>query len=242
MPPAPAGELQEQVRAQYAYLFQLAQQLNLALDRVDVSVPAAQQARQSAASVGAELTESYDRLKSLIVKTAAVVRQEMETLRAELAGEYMALSDFGSYVERLNAVIEADPSALTQYYDYFSELRADVEAVSAGFTAWRTAVEGSIRTGIVDYDGATPVYGMAVGQNLVTSVDSDSGDTIIEKKNFRAVYAANRLSFWQDGVEVAYVSNNQLYITDVVALQNLSVGPWRVSAGADGLAVKWIGG
>ena len=35
MPPAPAGDLAEQIRGQYSYLFQLAQQLNLALEQVE---------------------------------------------------------------------------------------------------------------------------------------------------------------------------------------------------------------
>lgn len=243
MPPAPAGDLAEQIRGQYSYLFQLAQQLNLALEQVEQEAVR----RSTDAAVSAvgkvEETEGYERLKSLIVKTADTVTTQMDRLRTELAGQYMAISDFGTYVEQLNAVIEADPTALTQYYQYFSELRADVDAVSADFTAWRTATEGTIRTGIVDYQDGVPVYGLAVGQKLETSIDTATGDTVIEKKNFRAIYAANRLSFWEDGVEVAYVSNNQLYITNVVALSTLTLGSWHLSGdGPQGLVVKWIGG
>ena len=239
MPPAPAGDLAEQVRGQYAYLFQLAQQLNLALEGTEQAAAAARKSERK--ETAAEMAEGYERLKSLIVKTADTVSARMDKLRTELSGEYMAISDFGTYVERLNAILEADPTALTQYYQYFSELRADVDAVSADFTAWRTATEGTIRTGIVDYKDGVPVYGLAVGQKLETSIDTATGDTVIEKKNFRAIYAANRLSFWEDGVEVAYVSNNQLYITNVVALATLTVGRWSVS-GTNGLAFQWIGG
>ena len=239
MPPAPAGDLAEQVRGQYAYLFQLAQQLNLALEGTEQAAAEARKSERK--TTAAEMAEGYERLKSLIVKTADTVSARMDKLRTELSGEYMAISDFGTYVERLNAILEADPTALTQYYQYFSELRSDVDAVSADFTAWRTATEGTIRTGIVDYKDGVPVYGLAVGQKLETSIDTATGDTVIEKKNFRAIYAANRLSFWEDGVEVAYVSNNQLYITNVVALATLTVGRWSVS-GTNGLAFQWIGG
>lgn len=242
MPPAPTGDLAEQVRGQYAYLFQLTQQLNLALDQTEQAVQAERTARGKTASA-ADVAEGYEQLKSLIVKTADTVAARMDRLRTELAGEYMARSDFGTYVEQLNAVIQADPTALTQYYQYFSQLRADVDSVSAGLSAWRTATEGTIRTGIVDYRDGAPVYGLAVGQKLETTVDADTGETVIEKKNFRAVYAANRLSFWEDAVEVAYVSNNQLYINDVVALRNLQVGSWSVKdGGALGLVIQWIGG
>ena len=241
MPPAPAGDLAEQVRGQYAYLFQLAQQLNLALEGTEQAVREARSESRSAASA-AQLAAGYDQLKSLIVKTADTVTARMDKLRTELAGEYMALSDFGSYVERLSAVIEADPTALTQYYTYFSDLRADVDAVSGDFTDWRNAVQATIRTGIVDYRDGVPVYGLAVGQQLETSVDTATGDTVIEKRHFRAIYAANRLSFWEDGVEVAYVSDHQLYIRDVVALSSLAVGRWSVTDGSAGLTFQWIGG
>lgn len=241
MPPAPAGDLAEQLRGQYAYLFQLAQQLNLALEQTGQA--AAQQAERTAVTAAEQAERrSYEELKSLVIKSADTVNARMDKLRADLAGEYMAISDFGSYVERLNAIIEADPTALTQYYRYFSELRTDLDATTADYTAWRTDTEGTIRTGIVDYKDGVPVYGLAVGQKLETSVDSVTGDTVIEKKNFRAIYAANRLSFWEDGVEVAYVSNNQLYISDVVALSTLQVGSWSIRGEAAGLVYKWIGG
>lgn len=35
MPACPAGSLQQQVMQQYSYLFQMAQQLNLALEQMD---------------------------------------------------------------------------------------------------------------------------------------------------------------------------------------------------------------
>ena len=125
---------------------------------------------------------------------------------------------------------------------YANNNRPDVDAVSGDFTDWRNAVQATIRTGIVDYRDGVPVYGLAVGQQLETSVDTATGDTVIEKRHFRAIYAANRLSFWEDGVEVAYVSDHQLYIWDVVALSSLAVGRWSVTDGSAGLTFQWIGG
>ena len=247
MPPEPAGTIQQQLMGQYTYLFQMAQQLNLALEQWDGTAEAGQAAQQTARAAAADAgaaASGYDRLRSLIVKTADAVERQMDALRTELAGEYMAISDFGTYVEKLNAVIEADPTALTQYYRYFSRLQAAVDAVDADFTAYRAATEGYIKTGIVDYDGAVPIYGVAVGQDLETSVDANTGETVIEKKHFRAIFTARRLGFWEDGVEVAHVSDHRLYITRVEALEALTVGEWRIGAApaADGLTVKWIGG
>ena len=151
----------------------------------------------------------------------------------------MAVSDFGSYMEKLNAYIEANPEAITQYYSFYADLQADINTVSAAFSDYRTGTEGYIRTGIVYYDGEVPVYGVAVGQNLTTTVTD--GEEVVDQNNFRATFTAKKLSFWQDSTEIAYVSNNQLYITNIVVLDSMRLGKWRMAT-QNGLAFQWIGG
>lgn len=234
MPPRPEGSVEEQLQRQYAYLFQMAQQLNLAAQQVrgDTAQTAAVQSDGSTA-------QQYDTLKSLIVKTARQVEREMERLTAQLEGEYVASSDFGTYVERLNSYLEADPAAITQYYSFASALQSNIDAVSTDFADYRADTQGYIRTGIVDYDGAVPVYGVAVGQGLTTrEVD---GETVVEQNNFRATFTATKLSFWQDTTEIAYVSNNKMYINNITVLQAMTLGKWELTT-RSGLAFKWIGG
>ena len=246
MPPRPEGTAQQQAARQYAYLFQMAQQLNLALDRLDGAVQGVEQKVGGLVAAGsgrtgptAEEKQQYDTLKSLIVRTADQIRSEMDKLSVELAGEYVAVSEFGTYLEQLNSTIQADPTAITQYYRFFSDLQADVEKVDAAFHNYKLETEGYIRTGIVYYDGAVPVYGVAVGQDL--AVQEMDGVPVVAQKNFRATYTASKLSFWQDATEVAYVSNNRLYINDITVLSGITVGPWRISTDR-GLAFQWIGG
>ena len=240
MPPFPSGSTEEKLAAQYTYLFQMAQQLNLALEQFDGASSrlrsdsiAAQQASAS------DTARQVNTLKSLIIKTADTVERRMDQLSAQLSGEYVAQSDFGTYVEQLSAYLQANPEALTQYYAFSSDLRAAAQSVEAEFERYKADTQGYIRTGIVSYDGAVPVYGVAVGQNLtVTEVD---GETVVDPTDFRATFTARRLSFWQDGTEVAYVSDNQLYITGITVLGSLTVGQWRLSP-QSGLAFQWIGG
>ena len=246
MPASPAGSLQQQVMQQYAYLFQMAQQLNLALEQleqVESGTGRAAGASSGGAAGGTKLAAAdrqYQKLRSMIVKTADQVRHTREELTARLQEEYVAVSDFGSYVASLSAYLEANPEAVTQYYSFFSDLKADVEAVDAAFRHYKVDTEGYIRTGIVSYDGAVPVYGVAVGQDLVCrEVD---GEQVVEQNNFRAVFTATRLSFWQDATEVAYVSNNRLYITNITVLGGIAIGDWSVEAAESGLAFRWIGG
>ena len=246
MPASPAGSLRQQVMQQYAYLFQMAQQLNLALEQLEQAESGTVRAAVAAsggAAGGTKLAAAdrqYQKLRSMIVKTADQVRHTREELTARLQEEYVAVSDFGSHVASLSAYLEANPEAVTQYYSFFSDLKADVEAVDAAFRHYKVDTEGYIRTGIVSYDGAVPVYGVAVGQDLVCrEVD---GEQVVEQNNFRAVFTATRLSFWQDATEVAYVSNNRLYITNITVLGGIAIGDWSVEAAESGLAFRWIGG
>ena len=205
LPMAPAGSVQEQVTQQYAYLVQMAQQLNLALGQLEALGGGAGEAsarRQANGRLGTAASETAD----------------------------------GQYETQL----EAAPEAVTQYYSFFSDLQANVEKVDAAFAHYKLDTEGYIRTGIVYYDGAAPVYGVAVGQDL-TCREVD-GEKVVEQNNFRAVFTATRLSFWQDATEVAYVSNNRLYITNITVLGGIDVGQWSMEAAEGGLAFRWIGG
>ena len=238
MPAYPSGTVEQQVLQQYSYLFQMAQQLNLALEAAESSrMAAVQAAGKSRAAQGTE--QEYQNLKSLIIKTADTVQRRMDQLSARLEGEYVASSEFGSYVEKLSAYIEAHPDALTQYYSFCSDLQGDVDAVDAAFGRYKAGTEGYIRTGVVYYEGALPVYGVAVGQNLTTTL-VDGVETVAQN-DFRATFTAKRLSFWQDSTEVAYVSDNRLYIRDITVLDSVTLGGWKL-ASENGLAFQWIGG
>lgn len=240
MPPVPVGSLPEQVMGQYAYLFQMAQLLNVALGALEDGSAVTSVGGVSGNSGGTtEAKKQYDTLKSLIVKTADRIEKTKTQLTAQLEEEYVAQSDFGTYLQELNARLEAEPEALTQYYRFASDLQANVGAVEAAFSRYRVNTEGYIRTGIVYYDGELPVYGVAVGQNL-TCREVD-GEQVVEPNNFRATFTATKLSFWQDNTEVAYVSNNKLYITNIMVLSVLSIGDWLITE-KNGLAFRYIGG
>ena len=163
MPACPTGTLQQQVMQQYSYLFQMVQQLNLALEQLEQTGSSVRPAYATAAGAAggtrqAEADRQYQKLRTMIIKTADQVRRTTEELTARLEEEYVAVSDFGSYVASLSAYLEANPEAVTQYYSFFSDLKTSVEAVDAAFQHYKVDTEGYIRTGIVYYDGAVPVY------------------------------------------------------------------------------------
>ena len=148
MPGRPSGTVEQQILQQYSYLFQMAQQLNLALDAAESSRTSAVQG--AAADRPARGTEQeYQNLKSLIIKTADTVQRRMDQLSARLEGEYVASAEFGSYVEKLSAYLEAHPDALTQYYSFCSDLQGNIDTVDAAFRGYKAGTEGYIRTGVV---------------------------------------------------------------------------------------------
>lgn len=125
MPPYPAGTAEQKIMQQYSYLFQMSQQLNLALSQLEKTElrSGGSGTAQRQAAEKAETQQQYQALKSMIIKTADRVEQSMEQLSARLSGEYVAASEFGSYMEKLNAYIEANPEAITQYYSFFPTCR-----------------------------------------------------------------------------------------------------------------------
>ena len=221
MPGAPTGTLQQQIRQQYTYLFQLAQALNRALEQLEVGQTARQQPAQKAGG-----REEYDRqaaarLKSLIV------------------------SDFGTYLEKTSQEIEEDPTKITRYFKFAADIQADVDKVDANFSAYKTDVQGYIRQGIVDYDGVTPIIGIAIGQDIRTTqtgVETEQGVfDVIDKRSNMSVWTTEKLSFYIGGQEAAYFSNGKLTVAQIATNRITGADRWDVSF-TGGVKFKWIGG
>lgn len=241
MPPAPSGTLSQQVQKQYAYLFQLAQMLNRAAEQTEQQ-PQAQTLQKT---VQAAQAQTAAELKSLIVKSADAVRREMDRLETELKGSYVAVSEFGTYLEKISQEIEADPTGLNRYFKFASDIQADVERVGTDFSAYKTDMEGYIRQGIVGYDGTTPILGIAIGQNLQTTrtgVETEQGVfDEIDKSSNMSVWTTEKLSFYIGGQEAAYFSNGKLTVAQIAADRITGAGKWDVRFTA-GVKFKWMGG
>ena len=240
MPPAPTGTLSQQVQKQYAYLFQLAQMLNRAAEQAEQQ-PQTQTVQKP---VQAAQAQTVVELKSLIVKSADAVRKEMDRLETELKGSYVAVSDFGTYLEKTSQEIEEDPTKITRYFKFAADIQADVEKVDADFSAYKTDVQGYIRQGIVDYDGVTPIIGIAIGQDIRTTqtgVETEQGVfDVIDKRSNMSVWTTEKLSFYIGGQEAAYFSNGKLTVAQIATDRIAGAGKWDVSF-TNGVKFKWIG-
>ena len=173
-------------------------------------------------------------LKSLIIKNANEVRETIEVISKTLKSEYVAISDFGTFREDMENTITETAAGLEQ------EISTRSEVVN-NFIA---ATNGYIRQGVVGYDGATPIIGIAIGQDIrLTGVTETVGGKVYEEidtSQNMSVWTTTKLSFYVNGGEVAYFANDALYVTGIHT-GTVTFPNWVVDDG-NGLSFRWTGG
>lgn len=251
-PPGLKGDEKANLVQMHSFLFKLTEQLNAALAQTDNAIQKAQTTATAAASKpvsGADATE-YKELKSLIIKTADTVRAEMKVIVSELDSVYIAKSEWGSYEEQIHQDIETTAKGTVESYGYQAQID--------GLEDFKVTSQGYIRRGIIwDKDGVTPIIGIAIGQEIqnakkiVDGVETNEDEKAIvngieydvfNKNANMALYTADRLSFYQNGVEVAYFSQLTMQVTRVNVNDAITFqGAWELSK-KYGLTLRWIGG
>ena len=154
----------------------------------------------------------------------------------------MAQSEFGEYKETVNSQISATASEIRADINYDAEI-TDLQNQAAAFDAYRVSTDGSIKAGIVGWNGLIPEFGIAVGQGIEYTNVTYQGEEYAEitKNKFLSIFTANRLTFYQNDIEVAYLSNEKLYITSAHIIEKLELGnDWELST-TNGLTLKWVG-
>ena len=101
-----------------------------------------------------------------------------------------------------------------------------------------------IKTGLLYYNDVTPVYGVGVG-NIETTVTDGGGRIVDRTKNELLTVTPKRISFWQEGLEVAYLSGKKLHFPSgtleaynakltgtITAAAGSAFGPWTIADGS----------
>lgn len=226
---------QGQLSQMRSYLYQLVEQLNWALNTVqDGAVQTVVQTMTAPTASGTaaaeqEAQDTFNSIKSLIIKSADIVNAYYETMRLRMDGEYVAESDFGVYRRTTAAELSATIDSVNQLY---TDLQSVEKTADGAYDSVR-AVTANIKTGLLyTNESGVPVYGLEVGQrNMENGVES-----------FRkyARFTANRLSFYdQNDTEVAYISDYKLFITQAQITGSITLGRY-VADMSDGLAFKWV--
>ena len=231
-----AGNDRERLMQIQSYLYQMAQPLQWAFSTIqtgkgNVSQQALQQAAKAAAKE-ADPAATFAGLKTLIIKSADIVNAYYEEINSRLEGIYVAESDFGTYTEETAQDIRQNATSISQLYTNIRTLSDSVDELynsTIGANAY-------LKSGLLYEDeNGVPVYGLEIGQT--NSVD---GETVFDKF---ARFAADRLSFFDSNdVEVAYISDYKLYITNAEITGSLWLsGKFKIYYNG-GLAFQWIGG
>ena len=225
--PTQAGQL-TQLKS---WLYQLTDQLNLALASSAAGSPGTSLPGTAATGTEIQRAADFQTLKSLILKSGTVLQAVSREVEQRLEGKYVAESAFGTYTRETSQTLTANSQGFQAALEELQRIQSRVE----GLENSTLGVRAHIRAGLLDYDGAgTPVYGLEIGQR-----SSRDGVEIFNKY---ARFTADRLAFYdQNGVEVAYISDRKLFITHVQITGILLTGRFEDTVQPDGSVVtRWI--
>ena len=232
LPQQPKGTAQEQLQQMYSYLYQLATILNtnqLMAGSETVTLTDAERtlmnslsgnaggggnAGSQAGNSGINYSEA-ETLKSLIIKTAQFVKTETENYRLMLTGEENAEGQNGNWNRKKGIRVDITPDGIKQTFSY-------AEVIS-GLKSYMLNSKNYIKTGdLHDDDQDVPVYGVAIGKDVVEF--EDDGTEVYKDENKVAELTADELSFYQNGDKVASYKGSKIsfYSNDeeVMYIQN----------------------
>ena len=233
-PPQLAGSDHEQLKQLHSFVFQLVEQLEWALKNVDTStntvvVTPTPKSLLSASPTTTSAEATFGSIKALIIKSADIVNAYYEEINQRLSSEYLAQSDFGTYFESNAQDIKAKSNKLEQDFTNIQQITTDTGD-------YVKKVKAHITLGQVDEVNNSPIYGVEVGQTI------NDGDKDVYNRFAR--FTSEKLSFYdQNGAEVAYMSSNVLYISNVEIKGSLKEGGYTDFINANGgIVTKWVGG
>lgn len=225
LPKITATNPEGQIQQMHSYLYQVVEQLNWALSNVDTNnysnnAPSnAVEITQDEALTPQEAENTFNSIKALIIKSADIVKAYEETIKENFSGEYVAVSDFGTYTENTNAQIEENSKGLTAVYTNVQAIGDDIRETNA-----------YIQRGFLGYDEDTgeAAYGLGVGETDNQGVFKQY-----------AWFTANKLTFFDSNRRpVAYISNSKLFIKDAEFIGTVKFGKYLVDT-SNGLAFTW---
>lgn len=156
--------------------------------------------------------EELDEIRQEVINNTSLIEQTDTQIRLDVASEYVSTGTFDEFRETTETqfTIQADGIEAK-----FSEMVLMVENVEGETQAQFRELASYIRG-----------YQNEEGQPVL-ELGSATSDIILRQTN-------DRIQFVQNGTEVAYVSNNTLYITDGHFLNSLRVGQFAFIPRANG--------
>jgi len=205
LPQLPAGKAEDQLKALYSYLYQMAEALNSNLADIGGNSFTDQEMIIVREVIGDDGTAQNgmaeaETLKSLIIKTAQFVKSEIDQYNMKLIGTYEAEGKLGRYVRKTQLDVDVTPTGIQQNYTF--------EEVIQGLKTYEVNAKNYIKTGLLRTVSSIPVYGVAIGKDVVEFLDD--GTEVYKDENKVAELTADELSFWQGGNKIASYTGNRI--------------------------------
>ena len=221
-PSRPAGTAEEQLKTLYDYLYRMADTLNLNLtDGGQAFLTESEQQLMNQLTVQGTSSQTEEpqpfnyqeqqTLKSLIIKTAEFVKTAVDQYKMILYGETEAQSDAGIYRRKTGLRIDMTPEGEKRTYS-FAE-------VVQGLKTFEINAKNYIKTGLLRTESSIPIYGVAIGKDVVTF--SEDGKETYHDGNKVAELTADELSFYQSGKKLASYKGSEIifYINNTAKLK-----------------------
>lgn len=223
----------EQLAQIKSYLYQFAGQIQFALSTVETGGGSNAVVQRSGA--GSDLAKEdpvsdFNKLKGLIIKSADIVEAYYEKIdnMLKLSGDYVAISEYGTFKEDTVNALSANSNKIEQNIDNLQAIYDENGKIKA-----ELLVNGHIYSGIIEYaKSGEAIVGIEIGQTTTAN-----GEKVFSKF---ARFTADRLSFYdQNETEVAYISDYKLVITNAWVKGSLQLGSGFVFDTSNGIALRW---
>lgn len=158
--------------------------------------------------------------------TDSKIVQQAESITSQISEAYATKNEVNGLEDRVESKIVQTSTNITDNFNKsLTYLSDDISTVGGNVKEFVSELNVYIRRGELEPD----VYGIEIGRS----------DSLI-----KARFVNDRLSFYQGTSEVAYISQNNLYITraevlDYLKIGNTSQGFFIFDTTENGLEVKW---
>lgn len=224
-----------------SYLYQFSEQLNWALNTLE-SNSGTSEAYESKDSSGAsgsneedDKEASFTELKALIIKSADIVNAYYDQINAKLKGQYIAVSDFGTYYNDASLELKGTCDGLVQNYEKVEGILNDL-----GEKVAELETDAHIKTGLLKYvqigeqDGI-PIYGMQVGSTTETA----EGEEVFNRLAQYSTLGVELYDSQNTTKSSSYFRKDEMKTPNAIIGQ-MTLGGYRADT-SNGVAWKWVG-
>ena len=212
-PAQPTGKAEEQLQQMYSYLYRLATTLNVNMnnagsetvaltDQEQQLINRMSTAQSSSEPAGITSMKEAETLKSLIIKTATFVKNQIDEYKMVLFGETEMDSQFGNLRQKKGVRVDITPDGIKQSFSFAEVIK--------GLKTYEINAKNYIKTGFLrtDPDTSLPIYGVQVGKDIVSF--QEDGTEIYNDQNKVAEFTADELTFYQHGIKMASYNGNEV--------------------------------